>query len=631
MQAEEIKHILKKYWGFDSFRPLQEDIILSVLAGNDTLALLPTGGGKSICFQVPGIALGGTTLVISPLIALMNDQVQNLKKRGISAVAISAAMRFKEIEIALENAARGHVQFLYVSPERLQNEDFRTKLAHLPITLIAVDEAHCISQWGYDFRPSYLLLRDIRQYFPTVQILALTASATQQVVDDIQFQLLFTEGKVFRQSFKRSNLRYVVQKEENKIERLMRIIKNIGGTGLVYVRNRKRTEDLAKYLNQQGFSSQAYHAGLKYDQRQQIQNDWIQNRTQIIVATNAFGMGIDKPEVRFVVHIDLPDSLEAYFQEAGRAGRDGEISYATVLFSTSDQEQLKENLIAAFPSIEQIKQTYSAVCNYYVIGYEAGQGLSVDFDIEAICRSYKLQTRLVYNSLRFLEKENYLSLLEAGLEPSRLRMLYNKEQLYDFEIKHAKYEPLIKTILRSYGGLFENYVAISEKDISYRVKISQDQTVKSLLVLHELGVIDYHPQTALPKLVFTQNRVEAKYVQISHQNYERLKEQQTERVNSVINYTNNNFICRQAQLLHYFGEEMTGKCGHCDVCITNKTKSTLKYRVELLAFLRQTPSSLETIRSNFSKYNDEAWLREFHDLIEEGVIKLVDTLYTVQE
>lgn len=629
MNTEDIRHILQKYWGYSAFRPMQEDIILSVLQNHDTLALLPTGGGKSICFQVPGIALGGTCLVISPLVALMNDQVQNLKKRGISAVAVSAAMNFREIDIALENAARGHVQFLYVSPERLQNDDFKTKLGHLPITLIAVDEAHCISQWGYDFRPSYLQLRDIRQYFQGVPVLALTASATSQVVDDIQFQLQFSNARVFKQSFKRANLRYIVQKEENKIERLMRIIRNIGGSGLVYVRNRKRTEDLARFLTQQGFKTEAYHAGLKYEDRQTIQSNWIANKSQLIVATNAFGMGIDKPDVRFVVHLDLPDSLEAYFQEAGRAGRDGKISYATVLFSGADHQQLQEHLATSFPNLDVIRQSYNAICNYYVISYDAGEGVSVDFDIDNICRSYNLNHKLVYNSIRFLEKENYLSLLEAGIEPSRIKFQFGKELLYDFEIKNPKYEPLLKTILRSYGGVFENYVNINEKELAYRVKISQDQLQTNLKLLHELGVLDYKPQTALPKLVFLQPRVESKYLNISEKNYQTLQRQQAERVASVIAYTTNNAICRQLQLLAYFDDRDSDACGHCDVCIEKRKLNHEKYKGHLVEILKGKRLTLEEIKAACLHLNDEAWLSVFHELYEDGTVLLVDDLYSI--
>lgn len=607
---------------------MQEDIILSALQGVDTLALLPTGGGKSICFQVPGLLLGGTTLVVSPLVALMNDQVQNLKKRGISAVAISAAMQFKEIEIALDNAARGHVQFLYVSPERLQNEVFRQKIGHLPVTLIAVDEAHCISQWGYDFRPSYLVIKEIRQYFPGVAILALTASANAPVIEDIQLQLQFSKQKVFRQSFERRNLRYVVQREENKIERLLKIIRNLGGTGLVYLRNRKRTEELARFLKQKGVSSEAYHAGLKYDQRQEIQQDWINNKTQVICATNAFGMGIDKPDVRFVVHLDLPESLEAYFQEAGRAGRDGKIAYSTVLFTAADVQKLEDDFVSGFPELAEIKRSYQAICNYFQIAVGAGEGTLVELDMDRICKSYNLNARIVYSSLRFLEKENYMSLLEAGIEPSKLMFLFNKEQLYEFELKQPKYEPLIKTLLRSYGGLFDSFVAITERDLAYRVKNSVANVVSYLEFLHQQGILDYRPQTELPRLFFTMSRMDARYLELSPQNYALLKERQRHRIDSVIAYTNNEHLCRQSQLLAYFDEQNFTDCGHCDVCIAKRPKNYQVIRNKMLSHFKQQSMSLEQLKELFSDTNDELWIKVVNELVEEDLIYMNGALYS---
>lgn len=625
--SAEIHQILKKYWNYDSFRPLQEEIVLSALEGRDTLALLPTGGGKSICFQVPGLALGGTTLVVSPLIALMNDQVLNLKRRGISAVALSAAMSLREIEIALDNAARGHVQFLYVSPERLQNETFRQQVGHLPITLIAVDEAHCISQWGYDFRPSYLQIKEIRAYFPGVNILALTASATEKVVQDIQLQLQFFNQQVFRQSFQRSNLRYIVQKEENRIERLLRIIRNLGGSGLVYVRNRKRTEDLAKFLTQNNISSMAYHAGLKYDERQTIQQNWIANKTQVICATNAFGMGIDKPDVRFVVHLDLPDNLEAYFQEAGRGGRDGNTAYATILFTEEDQQKLWDNFNKSFPEISEIKKSYQAICNYYQIAVGAGMGYSVDFDIEQVCKSYNLTPIIVYNSLRFLARESYLSLLEAGTEPSKVMFRFDKEQLYDFEIKQARYEPLIKTLLRSYGGMFESFVPISEKDLAYRVKNSVANITEYLIFLDQQGVLTYQPQSGLPKLVFTNDRIDIRFLEFSPENYARLKSEQKERIASVIAYTNNDQVCRQVQLLSYFNEHDFTDCQHCDVCLSKRPKDVLKIKERMLSLFKERSYTLDELKAAFIHQYDETWLRVFNEMVDEDLLLREDSVF----
>jgi ATP-dependent DNA helicase RecQ len=629
--TEDIHRVLKKYWGYDSFRPLQADIITSVLEKHDTLALLPTGGGKSLCFQVPGLVLGGTTLVISPLIALMNDQVQNLKKRGISAVAISAAMNFKEIDIALNNAALGHVQFIYISPERLQNEDFRQKLSFLPITLIAVDEAHCISQWGYDFRPSYLKIAEVRSYFTDVKIIALTASATKFVVEDIQVQLQFKEQNVFRQSFARSNLRYVVQLEEDKINRLFKLILNIGGSGLVYVRNRKKTEELARFLKKNNISSLAYHAGLKFEDRQNIQQQWIDNKVQVICATNAFGMGIDKPDVRFVVHLDLPESLEAYFQEAGRGGRDGKIAYSTIFFTKADQQKLQDNFQYAFPELDYIKQTYFAVCNYYQVAIGAGQGLSFEFDIDKICKSYNLSPILVYNSVKFLEKENYVSFLDGGYEPSKILFTASKEDIYQFEILYPKFEGLIKTLLRSYGGLFENYVFINEKDLAYRVKISAATIIEQLQYLDKQQILSYAPQSSLPKLAFMQDRVPNKYLEFNPQNYHVLKERYLERITSVIEYTNNNNLCRQVQLLMYFNEFNYSDCGHCDVCISKRPKDFDKVKKKIVGVLKKSALSLEEIKEGMRSTNDETWIKAFNELIDDGIVSEANAVYSLKK
>ncbi len=620
---------LKKYWGFNQFRPLQEDIILSVLSKKDTLALLPTGGGKSLCFQVPGLVLGGTCLVVSPLIALMNDQVHNLQKKGIAAVAISAAMNFKEIEVALNNAALGHVQFLYVSPERLQNNDFKKKLSYLPITLIAVDEAHCISQWGYDFRPSYLQISEIRNYFPSAQVIALTASATADVVEDIQLKLQFKHYNSFRQSFTRNNLRYIVQYEEDKIKRLLKLIANIGGSGIVYVRNRKKTEAIAQILKQQKINSQAYHAGLTYSQRQSVQQQWIDNITQVICATNAFGMGIDKPDVRFVVHLDLPESLEAYFQEAGRGGRDGKTSYSSLFFTETDKQKLLDNYAQAFPEIEYIKQTYQAIGNYYQIAVGAGNGLCVDFDLEKLCNSYNLQRKLVYNSIKFLEKENYLSLLDTGYESSKIMMLANKDEMYNFQLKNPKYEPIIKALLRSYGGLFENYCFINEKDIAYRIKVNSLTVVEYLKILDKQRILSYIEQNTIPKLIFLQDRLNSKHLEFNPANYNRLKQIYLQRINSVINYVDNNKVCRQSQLLIYFNEFDYQECGFCDVCITKKSKSTLKIKQQLINELSLQPMSLNLLNEKMNKHSTELWVKALNELVDNNRVQIIDDVYSL--
>jgi ATP-dependent DNA helicase RecQ len=626
---QDIHRVLKKYWNYDSFRPLQEEIITSVLKKHDTLALLPTGGGKSICFQVPGLVLGGTCLVISPLISLMNDQVQNLKKRGISAIAISAAMNFKEIDVALNNAALGHVQFIYVSPERLQNEVFRQKLSYLPVTLIAIDEAHCISQWGYDFRPSYLKIAELRPYFGDICMIALTASATKPVVEDIQLRLAFKNAQVYRQSFNRGNLRYVVQQEENKVQRLLKLIANIGGTGVIYVRNRKKTEDLSVFLNKNKITSLAYHAGLKFDERQAVQQKWMDNKVQVICATNAFGMGIDKPDVRFVVHMDLPESLEAYFQEAGRAGRDGKVAYSTVFFTKNDQQRLLDNFKYTFPEPDYIRQTYTAICNYYQVAIGAGEGMSVEFNIEKICSSYNLQAVLVYNSIKFLEKENYLSFLDGGFEASKVLFLANKQEIYEFQIKFPKFEPLIKTLLRSYGGLFENYVFINEKDLAYRVKHSIATILEQLQYLDQQEILSFVPQSSLPKLIFIQDRINTKYLELNPENYFKLKERYLGRINSVIDYTNNDKLCRQVQLLIYFNEFNYADCGHCDVCITKRPKDFEAVKNRIIQYLTASPLSLEQLQHKM-KSNDETWIKIFNELVDDDFVVLTSKGYKMK-
>jgi len=618
---QNIHHLLKKHWGFDQFRGLQEDIILSILNKNDTLGLMPTGSGKSICFQIPSLVLGGTTLVISPLIALMNDQVQNLKKKGFSAIAISAAMHYNEIDVALNNAALGHVQFMYISPERLQNENFRQKLSYLPINLIAVDEAHCISQWGYDFRPSYLKIAELRTYFQDVNIIALTASATKVVADDIQNQLAFKNQKVFRQSFVRNDLRYVVQYEENKIIRLQKLISNIGGSGIIYVRNRKKTEDLASFLKKNKISSLAYHAGLKFEDRQNIQDQWLENKIQVIVATNAFGMGIDKPDVKFVVHLDLPESLEAYFQEAGRAGRDGKFAYSTIFYTKADQQRLLDNFKFAFPDLDYIKQTYQAICNYFQIAVGSGEGFSVEFDIDKLCNSYNLSPLLVYNSIKFLEKENYISYLDGGYEPAKIMFLSSKEDLYLFQIRFPKYELLIKTLLRSYGGLFENYGNIKEKDLAFRTKTNVQLVKENLEYLDKQQILSFIPQSSLPKLFFNQDRINGKYLEFNPNNYYHLKQRYSERIQSVIDYTENDKLCRQVQLLMYFNEIDYTNCGHCDVCINNRQKDLEKIKQQIIQVLTNNLYSLEQLNSHMKNLNSVSWIKIFNEMIDDGIIK----------
>ena len=626
-KQQDIFFYLKKHWGYDSFRPLQQDIIESVLSSKDTLALLPTGGGKSICFQIPGLVIGGTCLVISPLIALMNDQVQNLKSKGISAVAITSSMNAKEIDIALNNAAFGHVQFLYVSPERVENETFRQRLSYLPIGLIAIDEAHCISQWGYDFRPSYIKIAELREYFPNVNVIAVTASATKEVVEDIQLKLNFKNQSVFRQSFERKNIRYVVQLEENKYERLLKVVHNIGGSGIIYVRNRKKTEEICKWLIQNKISASFYHAGINANDRALVQQNWIDNKSQVMVATNAFGMGIDKPDVRFVVHLDLPESLEAYFQEAGRGGRDEKTAYAVLLCNNNDVANLKEQYEKKTPTVEEIKQCYQAIFNFYQVPVESGEGLSVSFDMDEVARNYNLKPITLFNAIKCLEKEGYFSFLDGGIEPSKVMMIMKKDDLYNFQIKFPKYEPLLKVLLRSYGGLYEQYSIIKEKDVAFRAKISEHELNSQLDILNKQGVISFLPQTSLPKLIFLQNRINLKFESIRLINYPILKEKALTRINSVVNYVTEKNICRSRLLLSYFNETDFNDCQFCDVCI-EKYKRNLETDEGLIENIKieltHQSLSLQELISKFQSVNSKRLNNLINKLIDDDVL-LIDS------
>lgn len=605
------------------FRSGQEDIILSVLNKKNTLALMPTGGGKSLCFQLPGLALGGTTLVISPLIALMNDQVRGLKKKGISAVAISSAMSYKEIDIALTNAAYGHVQFLYVSPERLENEDFRKKLSYLPITLIAVDEAHCISQWGYDFRPSYLRISEVKDYFKDLPLIAVTASATKEVTADIIQKLELKNVQVFRQSFSRSNIRYVVQLEENKTDRLLKIIGNIGGSGIVYVKNRKRTEQIAATLNKFNVKSDFYHAGIKNSIRNEKQENWLNNKFQVMVATNAFGMGIDKPDVRFVVNMDLPDSLESYFQEAGRAGRDEKTAYAVLLFTKRDEEQLKDYLALAFPEPEMIRNCYNAICNYYQVAVGAGQGLNFEFDLDEVSKLYNLNPVILFNSLKFLEKENYISFIDAGFEPAKCHITLRKEDLYNYQIKFPKYEPLLKSLIRSYGGILEQYAHINEKDLAYRIKNTTQFVIDQLEFLHKQEVLSYAKQNELPRIIFLQDRINSKHVEFNLSHYAYLKERYKEKMNQVIEYANQTTICRQTFLLNYFNELSGEACGYCDVCLAQKkTPPGKDIEEEIVKHLKKETLHIDQLKEKLVKFNDEVWVHVLNRMIDDGKVQM---------
>ncbi len=605
----EISNILKKHWGYDVFRPLQEEIIQSVLKGNDTLALLPTGGGKSICYQLPAIAMEGLCIVVSPLISLMQDQVEQLQKKGIKAIAITSAMNFREVDITFTNAIHGGYKFLYISPERIQTQLFLRKLPALKINLIAVDEAHCISQWGYDFRPAYLSIKKIRELKPEVPMLAVTATATQKTTEDICKQLELKKPVTFKTSFARKNLHYHIRKDENKLQTLLSFCNKKKGTAIVFVRNRRKTKEVADFLNYNNIKSDFYHGGLELSERVKKQSDWINNRKQIMVSTNAFGMGIDKPDVRFVAHLDLPDSLEAWFQEAGRAGRDGNIAYELTLYHQSDILHLQEQLEQAFPSIEQIKQTYAAICNYYQIAVGAGEGLSVSFNLDEISAKYKITPLVIYNAVKFLEKENYLSYTDALYQPAKLHMTIGKEELYNFQVQNPSLDSFIKALLRNYAGLFDEYKIINEFKIAQAIKADLAYVKKTLENLHKLEIIDYIPQTGLPKLIFNQARVDATFLSISKENYTKLKKQAEERIKAVIDFVSDTHTCRSKKVLQYFDETSFEDCGTCDVCLNknkqNKSGIFVQIKEQLLNLLEHKEYNLNELVSLLYRYSKE--------------------------
>lgn len=563
----EIRNILVKYWGYSSFRPMQEDIIRSVMGGKDTLALLPTGGGKSICYQVPGLAMEGLCLVVTPLIALMKDQVENLKNRGIKAAAIHSGMHKREIETAISNSIFGNLKFLYVSPERLQSSSFRENLQRMNINILAVDEAHCISQWGYDFRPSYLNIADIRKIVMNAPILALTATATPAVIDDIQEKLRFAEKNVIRDSFERKNLSYSVFREEDKGGRLLKIVNNVKDSGIVYVRNRRKCREVSEFLSKNNIKSTYYHAGLEQRIRERRQEEWMKDKKQVIVATNAFGMGIDKPGVRFVVHYDLPDSLEAYFQEAGRAGRDGKRAYAVLLYEEADIRNSKQNLSIAYPDPEVVRSVYTALGNYFQIPVGSGKDQQFDFDLQDFSTRYRMNSASAYSALKLLEKEGHI-ILGSDLEsPSKIMFEIDHNELYTFQVENPGYDTFIKLILRSYGGIFSDFVKINEKELAKRANTTEDKIIKALWKLDKLRLLTYIPMTTSPQLVLTQGRIDSKSMRLSKENYSDRKKAAMKRMQAVLDYIQSANHCRSQILLKYFGEKDAGRCGRCDVCL----------------------------------------------------------------
>jgi len=624
-----IHQILIKYWGHSSFRPLQEDIIQSVLEGNDTLALLPTGGGKSVCFQVPAMAMEGLCLVISPLIALMKDQVANLNKKNIKAVGVYSGMSRSEIEIALDNCIYGNIKFLYISPERLTTDMFRNRLKKMKISLLAVDEAHCISQWGYDFRPPYLKIAEIREFLNNIPILALTATATETVIKDIQSKLLFRKENVFRKSFERKNLTYAVVDEEDKLNRLLRVLNKVSGSGIVYVRNRRKTKEIAQFLIKNKISATFYHAGLEQKDRDEKQQAWLKGQKRIIVSTNAFGMGIDKPNVRLVVHMDLPDSLEAYFQEAGRAGRDEKTAYAVLLFNNADIIELRNSLQINYPEIENIVKVYQALGNFFQLATGSGQDLSFDFDIAKFTSVYKFAPVLVYNSIKFLEKAGYISSTDLIDEPSRIHIPLNREELYRLQVQYPFYDKIIKTILRSYSGVFTDFVKMNENEIANRMDTSREKVIEMLNQLSKQGVLSYIPRKQMPQIIFCTGRLDNKDVYFSSTHYSDRKTDALKGIESVIDYVSGKLICRSLKLLSYFGETEAKRCGHCDVCL-ERNKAELS-EFEFNEIINQLKPILKDNRYNISdllpmvkRVGEDRLLRAIQWLIDNNKISTDD-------
>jgi ATP-dependent DNA helicase RecQ len=607
--VSEFKAILTRYWGYSSFRPLQEEIIHSLASGKDTLGLMPTGGGKSITFQIFSMSRPGICLVVTPLISLMKDQVENLQKKGIRALAIHSGMTIQEVRLTFDSAAWGDYKFLYISPERIATERFRERLPLMNVNLIVVDEAHCISQWGYDFRPSYLRIRDLRDLLPGVPVLALTATATPDVAKDIQKQLAFAKENILRTSFFRSNLSYIVREREDKMQYLLQSVRKADGSGIVYVRSRKATREVTDFLKKNKISSDYYHAGLPAAERSRKQEDWKENRTRIIVATNAFGMGIDKPDVRFVIHIGPPDSPEAYFQEAGRAGRDGKKAYAVLISARSDQLALKKRLEKAFPPIDIIKRVYLSLCNYFQLAVGFGKDQILDFNIADFAGSFNLSINTTLNSLKILQREGYLELTEELDNPSRLYFIIGRDDLYRFQVANASFDGFIKLLLRSYSGLFTNYVGIDEDLLAKRAGIPVETIYRFLNLLNTSKVVHYIPRKKTPFVIFTKERLDIDRVKISKENYSDRKKDFQKRIEAMTYYMTEKLKCRSRLLLEYFGETGSVRCGKCDICLAQNELGLSQLEFDqisdMLEHYLQEPCLFEELIFRIDRNEDE--------------------------
>ncbi|MDC2166729.1 RecQ family ATP-dependent DNA helicase [Bacteroides thetaiotaomicron] len=630
------QEILKQYWGYDSFRDLQEEIITSIGEGKDTLGLMPTGGGKSITFQVPALAQEGICIVITPLIALMKDQVQNLRKREIKALAIYSGMTRQEILTALENCIFGNYKFLYISPERLDTEIFRTKLRSMKVSMITVDESHCISQWGYDFRPAYLKIAEIRELLPEVPVLALTATATPEVVTDIQTRLKFREGNVFRMSFERKNLAYIVRKTDNKTKELLYILQRISGSAIIYVRNRRRTKEITELLMNEGITADFYHAGLDNAVKDLRQKRWQSGEVRVMVATNAFGMGIDKPDVRIVLHLDLPDSPEAYFQEAGRAGRDGEKAYAVILYSKSDKTTLHKRVVDTFPDKEYILNVYEHLQYYYQMAMGDGFQCIREFNLEEFCRKFKYFPVPVDSALKILTQAGYLEYTDEQDNSSRILFTIRRDELYKLREMGKEAEALIQSILRSYTGVFTDYAYISEESLAIRTGLTRQQIYNILVTLTKRRIVDYIPRKKTPYIIYTRERLELRFLHIPPSVYEERKARYEARIKAMEEYVTTENICRSRMLLRYFGEKNEHNCGQCDVCLSKRATDNLseesyeEVKRQILDLLSHSPlTPAETADQIKAEKEDIGQVIRY--LLDEGELKMQDGMLHISK